>query len=159
MFIEMKFIAKKIAPNMAKIPDEIAPFKWTEDEWTSLEPKTRDTILWLVDQVQTSNVIHSVSTLQITPRPDITFMAVGMKYCSVPSHVFSDKDQISLEKEDDNSADSTAIKVVVDNKHVAYVGREYTRMIREIENFEAKTIQWMRNFPQSAKMKLVVDSH
>jgi len=145
-------------PEMPEIPDEI---KWTEDEWDMLDSKARDTIVWLANQLRTGNVMNRLSALElgapVNETKSITFVAVGMRYRSPTSpHVFSENDQISLEKEDDNPVDKNAIKIIVDKQHVAYVGREYTRMIRDIDQFEDKPIRWVCNFPQSAKMKLLI---
>jgi hypothetical protein len=86
---------------------------------------------------------------------NITFMGVGMRYCG--NHQFSEDDIIKLEKEDNNPTDKTAIKILVNDKKVAYVAKEYTQRLRKIPNFEEKEIKFLRNFPYSCKLELILN--
>jgi hypothetical protein len=149
---------------MTIVPDEISEFLWTDEEFNALDTKTRVTIIWLSNKVkkltkqldasQEENMGLQMTKLLI--HSDMTFMAVGMKYISQPPHFFTSSDNITLIKDDNNPKDNTAIKVMVDGTHVAFVSREYTKIIRNVDNFENKTVQLLRNFPYSAKMKLVI---
>lgn len=125
-----------------------------DEELNKLDEKSQKIVKRLLDRIkelEEENLQFSMDKLRITS--DITFMAVGMRFRG--NHRFSAKDIISLEKEDDNPKDNTAIKVLVDGVHVGYVSREYTNIIRCVNDFEKKSIVWLQNFPQSAKLKLI----
>lgn len=141
-----------------KIPKKVInKIALTEDEFEELNPKVQMCILRLA----TENIeLHDIIGDKIADRlkaitireEDVTFMAVGMRFHG--NHKFSQDDVITLEKEDDNAHDSSAIKVLVGGKKVGYVSRDYTKQLREVPNFEQKKIKLLRNFPQSAKLEL-----
>ena len=125
-----------------------------DEELSTLDEKSQKIIRRLLDRInelEEENLQLSMNRLRVTS--DITFMVVGMRFYN--NHRFTGKDVISLKKDDDNPKDRTAIKVLVDGVHVGYVAREYTNIIRCVKNFEEKSIVWLQNFPQSAKLKLV----
>lgn len=66
---------------------------------------------------------------------------VGMKFRN--HHVFSESDVITLERESTNLYDPFAIKVLVNNEHVAYVAREYNQNLLEPSKLEVK---WKTNW-------------
>lgn len=85
---------------------------------------------------------------------DVVFTVVGMRFYG--HHVFRPDDNISLEKEDDNPKDRNAIKVIVNDKHVAYVAREDAVKLRKVEGFETAKIVFVRNLRASTDLKLVI---
>jgi len=56
------------------------------------------------------------------------FTAVGMKYRG--NYKFKSGVRVTLVPEDDNPHDSNAVKVLAENRHVAYVAREHTARVR-----------------------------
>ncbi|KAG1000614.1 hypothetical protein G6F27_013653 [Rhizopus arrhizus] len=126
----------------------------TDEEFNRLDDKVKkeiDRLRKKITELESENMTLSMKKLDI--RSNVLFMGVGMQY--ITKHTFSEHDNISLEKEDDNSKDSNAIKIMVNNKHVAYVSRDYTHVLRSIDGFERKKIRWVRNFRQSAKFELL----
>lgn len=82
----------------------------------------------------------------------ITFTAVGMRFRG--GHVFTKDDNIKFELEPDNNYDPNAIKIMVNNKHVAYVSKENTSQIKNIINIPGK-VQLVNTYAQSAEMMYV----
>ena len=69
-------------------------------------------------------------------------------------HIFSYRDNVRLEREDDNFLDPTAIKVLVKKKeewiHVAYVTKNDAKYLRTIDDFEQKSIVFYGNIDNSS---------
>jgi cobalamin biosynthesis Mg chelatase CobN len=85
----------------------------------------------------------------------LNFMVVGMRFHG--DHVFTSYDAIRLEREDDNSYDANAVRVMVNTAQVGYVAREDAIKIRSIENFEHKKVKWVRNYSASASLDLMLN--
>jgi len=60
----------------------------------------------------------------------LLFTVVGMKYHG--NYKFTQGERVTLVPEDDNTHDSNAVKVLVENRHVAYVAREHTWVVRRL---------------------------
>jgi hypothetical protein len=167
-----------------KLPEKIIrKISLSEDEFEKLDPKIQICIIRLASEnieleeiigiaeqldtvtIRSRNKDHfqlprTQATLKQSlrgslPSENITFMGVGMRYCG--NHQFSEDDIIKLEKEDNNPTDKTAIKILVNDKKVAYVAKEYTQRLRKIPNFEEKEIKFLRNFPYSCKLELILN--
>jgi hypothetical protein len=139
-----------------KIPKQVIDkISLTEDEFEQLTPKVQTCIIRLASEnIELHNIIGDKLADRLKAVSlSTTFMVVGMRFHG--DHTFSENDEIKLEKEDDNAFDNKAIKVLVGDKKVAYVSKEYTNQLREIPNFEQKKIKLLRNFPQSAKLELI----
>ena len=129
----------------------------TEDEFEQLSLKVQTCIIRLASE----NIeLHDIIGDRIADRlkavslsTPIAFMVVGMRFYG--SHKFSEDDVITLEKEDDNASDSSAIKVLVSGKKVGYVSKDYTKQLRDVPSFEQKKLKFLRNFPQSAKLEMI----
>ena len=129
----------------------------TEDEFQQLSLKVQTCIIRLASE----NIeLHDIIGDRIADRlkavslsTPIAFMVVGMRFYG--SHKFSEDDVITLEKEDDNASDSSAIKVLVSGKKVGYVSKDYTKQLRDVPSFEQKKLKFLRNFPQSAKLEMI----
>jgi hypothetical protein len=142
-----------------KLPEKIIrKISLSEDEFEKLDPKIQICIIRLASEnIELEEIIGVTKQLDsITIRKEnVTFMGVGMKYHG--NHQFSEDDIIKLEKEDNNPTDKTAIKILVDDKKVAYVAKEYTQRLREIPNLEGREIKFLRNFPYSCKLELILN--
>jgi hypothetical protein len=72
---------------------------------------------------------------------------VGMRYRG--DHRFSPDDTIKLERDDNNSNDPNAVKVMLMEgkkwRHVAYVARDDAEWLREVHNFEKLPLEWAKN--------------
>ncbi|OZJ01422.1 hypothetical protein BZG36_05707 [Bifiguratus adelaidae] len=168
-----------------KLPEKIIrKISLSEDEFEKLDPKIQICIIRLasenIELEQIIGVTEQLDVVAIRSRNEvegigkdntknlfqpsrtqalakgsenITFMGVGMRYCG--NHQFSEDDIIKLEKEDNNPTDKTAIKILVNDKKVAYVAKEYTQRLRKIPNLEEKEIKFLKNFPYSCKLELI----
>lgn len=83
--------------------------------------------------------------------------AVAM--CYYGDHKFLTTDNIILEKEYNNPHDVNAIKVLVDNVHVAYICREDAIKLRQINDFERYSVTFVCNNigGWSAKLSILVN--
>lgn len=86
------------------------------------------------------------------PQPSLGFMAVGMRFRG--NHNFSEDDNITLELDDDNHVDKYAIKILVDNKHVAFVAAEDNRKLRNIDGLLDRNVHIVKKYANSVKMEL-----
>lgn len=71
----------------------------------------------------------------------------GMRFRG--NHKFSKRDTIKLEKDNKNKEDPNAIKIIVNNKHVAYVGREYCELLRNQKKLDDFNINFVKNYTNS----------
>lgn len=136
---------------------------WTNETFSQLDDKTSNTLRLLCNTINTlelkiKQLENNIDMDRLKILDTITFMAVGMRYIKTPAHIFSDLDKIQLIKDDDNPKNSMAIKVMVDGEHVAFVSNDYIKNIRDIDNFENKKVEVVRNFAQSSKLKLIINA-
>jgi len=103
-----------------------------------------------LEKVDRDNYKSSTDTIgdNMNPRE---FMAVGMRFYG--NHIFS-KDNITLELDDDNHVDKYAIKVLVDDKHVAYVAADYTNKLRSKKHLLVRKVSLVKTYPKSVKLRL-----
>lgn len=148
---------------MNTVPEILKNDGWTDERFSQLDNKTSSTLRSLCDTIDTlqlkiKRLETEMSMDQLKISDTITFMAVGMRYIKTPAHIFSDSDKIQLMKDDDNPKNSMAIKVMVDGEHVGFVSNDYIKNIRDIDDFENKKIEVVRNFAQSSKLKLIINA-
>jgi len=138
-----------------RLPEKVVEkISLSEDEFEKLSPKVQICIIRLAseniefEELLDKRLVEHFSIVAI----NVEFIAVGMRFYG--NHKFSKSDVISLEREDKNSSDKNAIKILVNDKHVAYVSKNYTQKLRNIPNFEQGHVEFIANFPQSAKLEL-----
>ena len=81
-----------------------------------------------------------------------TFTAVGMRFRG--NHRFAPNDRIVIEADDENPYDSSAVKVLVDGRHVAYASREDCPKLRRAIEEGRSTARFVEHFTQSATLTL-----
>ena len=138
-----------------RLPEKIAKkISLSEDEFEKLDSKVQVCIIRLAseniefEELLDKKLVEHFSIVAM----NVEFVAVGMRFYG--NHKFSRSDIISLEREDENPSDKNAIKVLVNGKHVAYVSKRHTQELRNISNFEQGHVEFIENFPQSAKLEL-----
>jgi hypothetical protein len=98
---------------------------------------------------------ESNPTRKFTKMPENSFLfsVVGMQYRDEnPNHIFSEKDEVRLEP--DLARSKTAIKVLVDKKHVAYVAAKDSARLSVLlaESNGIYKITFIKHFAQSAQL-------
>lgn len=143
-----KFEESKKSDSQMSIPPEESEKSEKSNSSKKIKEKNLKNVDVLDELIsQINNMKFSCTSFQFT--------AVGMRFRG--GHMFSDKDHITLQKDDENSHDKNAVKILVDNKHVAYATREDAVRLRRIDDFENKRVIFKQHFPASAKLELLMD--
>jgi hypothetical protein len=146
-------ILRLIAPELrVQIPEDISDYNKIQEKYVSVLNIRYRTKL---DNEKKISVLQSqLSSGLVLNKSQVKFVAVGMRFRG--GHVFSEGDEITLEKEDDNLHDSNAIKILVQGKHVAYVVRNDAIKLRGISKFEENKVKFVRMFAASAELTMEV---
>jgi hypothetical protein len=138
-----------------KLPQEIADkISVSEERFEALEQDIQTLIISLASHnIECNRIIHNRDEKIASLSSDkIIFMVHEMK---IHDHKFTADDKITLQKRDNNPKEKYAIRVFANDKHVGYVAREYTLILRNVDNFENKPIKLIRNYNGCAKMEMI----
>lgn len=83
----------------------------------------------------------------------LTFTVVGMRFLD-NKHVFKTSDDLWLQPDDNNPYDPSAVRVMIGDKHVAYVTRTDCPKIRRMISRGFDKAMLVHQFPNSAVLTL-----
>ncbi|QCQ67804.1 HIRAN domain-containing protein [European chub iridovirus] len=86
----------------------------------------------------------------------ISFTVVGMRFLD-KKHVFKTSDDIWLQPDNNNPHDPSAVRVMIGNKHVAYVTRTDCPKIRHMILRGFNKAMLVQHFPNSAVLTLLCE--